>query len=177
MYPSAGKLDISTEPLSWPSQFSRAGYSLDEVPLHAHGNQGELDIDSGFRGLPRFFIVKYIKSVVQIKLFSFLDRAGDWRGMDTCSYPSRCSICIETDSSFLTKPKVGLLYIVALWFKNLTSYEWISVTRSYHKIIAGEARSASAVTVVLELNEVGISFGRYPGLNVCSGLHYLCYRN
>lgn len=74
VYPSAGKLEISTEPLPRSNQFSKAGYNLEGVPFHAHSDQGELDVDGNFRGLSRFFVVEDFMSVIQVKLPSFLDR-------------------------------------------------------------------------------------------------------
>ena len=46
---------------------------------------------------------------------------------------------------------------------------------SYHGIVTGEVRSATAIIIVLKLDKVGVSFGRYPGFNVCFGLDYLRY--
>ena len=85
MYPSAGKLETSTEPLPCSDQLGKARYDLGEVPFRAHSDQGELDVDSNFRGLSRFFVVKDAVSVIQIELSSFLDRTGDRRGVHTRS--------------------------------------------------------------------------------------------
>ena len=49
------------------------------------------------------------------------------------------------------------------------------MTKPYHEIITGEARSTITIIVILKLGEVGVPFGRYPGFNICFGLDYLHY--
>ena len=49
------------------------------------------------------------------------------------------------------------------------------MTRPYRKIVTGGARSTIAFIITLKLDEVGVSFGRYPGFNVSFWLNYLRY--
>lgn len=99
--------------------------------------------------------------------------------MDACPYPSRrrSGVSIWTGLAFPTQPKAALVYIIALRYKNSTSYEQMRVARSYHEIVTGETRSTIDVIVVLELDKVSVSFGSYPSFDVCFGLHYLRYRD